>query len=140
MAKTISTARKEWRLPWFSAHYGSGRVVRDTGVMATAVAADWSRGVSIEQIRGQQDTVAFLFALCWVLVPGGTQGTGARRLAIRSTLSPQSRSIVGSLLRAWVIDEVSESELMSIAKELGAVSSPEAFKSYQRAIRKQLGH
>ncbi len=136
--KTVSSAPREWRAPWFAERYGNGRVIRDAGTMATAVAADWSRGVSIEQVPGQSSTVACFFALCWVRVPGGNEAPGARRLAIRSTLSPRSRRIVESLLRAWVVDEVCESELMSIARQLGAVTSVRDFKAYHLAAVKQL--
>jgi hypothetical protein len=138
LSKVVLTAPREWRAPWFAERYGNGRVIRDTGTMATAVAADWSRGVSIEHVPGRSSAVAFFFALCWVRVPGGNEAPGARRLAIRSTFSPPSRRIVESLLRAWVVDEVSESELMSIGRQLGAVASTRDFKTYQRAAVKQL--
>jgi len=118
LLKAISLAEPEWSMPWFGEHYGNGTVIRE-GTMATAVAGDWSRGISIEQIPSKRgDVVVFDFVACRVLVPDEMKP--ARRLAIRATMSKNSRNAIEALARAWSVDRVSESQLLSIAMSLGA--------------------
>ena len=106
---TIRLAAHDWITPWFAERYGNGRLIRDTGVVVSAVSGDWSRGVSIEQLPGSDGEVAYYFALCRVLLPGGFAAPPVRRLVIRSADGKESGRIVRSLLQAWIVDEAPES-------------------------------
>lgn len=118
----LARAPREWRSPWFESRGGNRRrLLRDGDPIATAVSADWRRGVRIRQesVYRRIPEMVLWFDESWIGVPGDYQQPGVETLVLTCKLSTRAITVFEQLLSSWIVTEAPKQIIVAEARSLG---------------------